>query len=84
MHEELKAKLGQLQQNLSEVDQLDDDSRKMLQQVDADIQRLLSGASGEEGLSERLEQQAVEFEERHPAVSGIMKDIMDVLGKMGV
>lgn len=84
MHEELKAKLGQLKQNLSEVDQLDDDSREMLQQVDADIQRLLSGATSDDGLSERFEQQAVAFEERHPAVSGIMKDIMDVLAKMGV
>ena len=84
MHEELKAKLSQLQQNLAAVNKLDDDSRKMLEQVDTDIQRLLNDGGQEDGLSERLEQQAVAFEERHPAVAGVMKDIMDVLAKMGV
>ena len=84
MHEQLKAKLSQLQSSLSQVDKLDDDSRELLAQVDQDIQRVLAGGQDAEGLNERLEQQAVAFEERHPAMSALLKDMMEVLAKMGI
>lgn len=84
MHEQLKAKLSQLHTTLAELDQLDDDSKGMLKQLDTDIQRLLDDGQADAGLNTRIEQQAVAFEGRHPSMSAVLKDMMDVLSKMGI
>lgn len=84
MHEQLKNKLAQLKQTLSEVDRLDDESRQLLQQLDQDIHTVLKGETVEEGLDGRLEQQAVAFDSQYPSTSAILRDIIDMLGKMGI
>ena len=53
MHEQLKAKLSQLHTTLAELDQLDDDSKGMLKQLDTDIQRLLDDGQADAGLNTR-------------------------------
>ena len=35
-------------------------------------------------LSDRIEQQAVEFEQEHPTLAGVLRQIMDTLGRIGV
>lgn len=85
MHEQLKDKLKQLQQSLTGIDQLDDESRQLLQQLDDDIHQALKGQTvSESSLNDRLEQQAVEFEGQYPQTSAILRDIVDVLGKIGI
>lgn len=84
MHEQLKAKLSQLHTTLAQVDQLDDDSKSMLKQLDTDIQRLLDNEKVDDDLNTRIEQQAVAFEGRHPSMSAVLKDMMDLLSKMGI
>lgn len=85
MHEQLKDKLKQLQQSLNGIDQLDDESRELLQQLDDDIHQALKGqVASESSLNDRLEQQAVEFDGQYPHTSAILRDIVDVLGKIGI
>ncbi|MEH6345828.1 MAG: DUF4404 family protein [Bermanella sp.] len=84
MHEQLKAKLAQLKESLSGIERLDDESRGLLTQLDLDIQSVLSSQQGDASLDGRLEQQAVQFEGKHPQMSAILRDIMDALSKMGI
>jgi hypothetical protein len=84
MHEQLKAKLAHLRESLNDIHQLDDESRKLLGQLDADIQSVLSGQQGDVSLDGRIEQQAVQFEGKYPQTSAILRDIMDMLSKMGI
>ncbi|EAT12752.1 DUF4404 family protein [Bermanella marisrubri] len=83
MKESLKQHLEQLHDTLSKGEPLDSESKDLLKQLDADIQKVLSGEE-DEGLSYRLEQQAVDFEGQHPQLSAILRDIMDALSKMGI
>lgn len=83
MKESLKQHLEQLHDTLSKGEPLDGESKDLLKQLDADIQKVLSGEE-DDGLSNRLEQQAVEFEGQHPQLSAILRDIMDALSKMGI
>ncbi len=84
MHEQLKAKLTQLRQSLSSIDQLDAESRDLLAQLDSDIQGVLAGQASDTNLDTRIEQQAVQFEGQYPQMSAILRDIMDSLSKMGI
>ncbi|MEY8248871.1 MAG: DUF4404 family protein [Bermanella sp.] len=84
MHEQLKAKLALLHESLSSIEQLDQESRHLLSQLDDDIQGVLAGRSNDDSLDGRIEQQAVQFEGKHPQMSAILRDIMDALSKMGI
>ncbi len=84
MHEQLKAKLAHLRDSLNDIHQLDDESRQLLSQLDNDIQSVLSGQPGDVSLDGRIEQQAVQFEGKYPQMSAILRDIMDMLSKMGI
>jgi len=84
MHEQLKAKLAHLRDSLNDIDQLDDESRQLLSELDSDIQSVLSGQTGDASLDGRIEQQAVQFEGKYPQMSAILRDIMDMLSKMGI
>jgi hypothetical protein len=84
MHEQLKNKLAQLKQTIGEIDALDSESRELLEQLDADIQTALAGDAVDDGINYRLEQQAVEFDSQHPNASIVIRDIIDMLGKMGI
>lgn len=83
MQPSLKDKLMQLKQALSDLDELDDESRQLLTQLDTDIQAALKG-DVDDTLSTRLEHQAVEFDTQHPSTAAVLRDIIDALGKMGI
>ena len=84
MHEQLKAKLAHLHESLNEIHQLDDESRDLLAQLDTDIKSALAGQPGDVSLDGRIEHQAVQFEGKYPQTSAILRDIMDMLSKMGI
>jgi len=83
MQEQLKNKLEQLRASLGKENTLDDETVRMLQDLDRDIQTILAGKASI-GLENRIEQQAVAFEGQHPQMSGILRDVMDILSKMGI
>ena len=84
MHDELKNKLTQLRQAIGNIDTLDDEGRELLQQLDQDIKTVLTGEPVDVSLNDRLEQQAVEFDSEHPKTSAVIRDIMDMLARMGI
>jgi hypothetical protein len=78
----LKQQLQQLHQQLQQSPALDSDTLNLLEQIAADIESL--GDQDSSDLSDRIQQQAVEFEQEHPTLSSILHEIVDVLGRIGV
>ena len=82
--EKLHQLLTQLHSQLQQQTSLDDESQKLLEQVLADVQSASGDVELHQDLSERIEQQAVQFEQAHPTLAEILRQIMDTLGRIGV
>jgi predicted ArsR family transcriptional regulator len=82
--EKLHQLLTQLHNQLQQQSSLDDESQKLLEQVLADVQSASGDVELHQDLSERIEQQAVQFEQAHPTLAEILRQIMDTLGRIGV
>ena len=95
--EQLRHSLGQLHAQLMATPRVDPASRALLREILLDIERLLAvpaaaaepaAAAGKmpaaETAPQRLEALAVEFEARHPALAGSLRQFIDLLGRGGV
>ena len=83
--EKLHELLTQVHEHLQQQTNLDEQSQKLLQQVLVDVQTASAGeVELEQDLSDRIEQQAVQFEQAHPTLAEILRQIMDTLGRIGV
>ncbi len=87
-NEELKSRLEELHQQL-EASQVNAEDRNLLGHLMSDMVNIAGGeqpgeSEGDLTVTERLEQKASEFEQRHPTVAGVMRQIADLLGKMGI
>lgn len=83
----LEALLKSLRDELAGSKSVDDESRRLLGRVMADIGRILQAprpAAGNGMLSDRLGSLAVRFEAEHPAVAGAIRQLMDALAKAGI
>ena len=85
--EKLHQLLTQVHEQLQQQDGLDEQSQVLLQQVLSDVKD--ASGSGDlddiqQDLSDRIEQQAVQFEQAHPTLAEILRQIMDTLGRIGV
>jgi hypothetical protein len=81
---ELHKLLAQLHERLKHAQSLDAASRKQLTTVAADIERALAREGGAGASAQPLEALAVRFEADHPALAGVLRQIMDTLGKAGI
>jgi type II secretory pathway component PulF len=85
--EKLHQLLTQVHEQLQQQDSLDEESQALLQQVLSDV-KTASGSDNldeiQQDLSDRIEQQAVQFEQAHPTLAEILRQIMDTLGRIGV
>jgi len=79
---DLHAALARLHAELSSATQLDAKSRSLLLEIAADIERLRERA-GNAPHSSRLESLAVGFEAGHPALAASLREIVDVLTRIG-
>jgi len=83
--QDLRGLLGQLHARLSHAKSLDAESRQLLLTVAADIEKALAGNDGAAIAPEQpLDTLAVRFEADHPALAGVLRQIMDTLGKAGI
>jgi hypothetical protein len=85
--EKLHQLLTQVHEQLQQQDSLDAESQALLQQVLTDVKTASSSDNMDEipqDLSDRIEQQAVQFEQAHPTLAEILRQIMDTLGRIGV
>ena len=89
-NEELKALLTRLHGELRSAPGLDEESRRLLGVVVADIERIgraqVSGArpAGGAATTGGIEALAVRFEADHPATAAVLRQVADVLGKAGI
>jgi len=84
-NEDLGRLLVQLHARLEHAKSLDAESRTLLTAVAADIEKAL--ASDEVAAVARaqpLEVLAARFEADHPSLAGVLRQIMDTLGKAGI
>ena len=82
---DLRARLGELHAELSSAGSVDDETRRSLLQVLADIEALIGGGTGRTpALVERLRSVAIHFETEHPQMASMIARITDSLAQMGI
>lgn len=85
--EKLHQLLTQVHEQLQQQNGLDEESQVLLQQVLNDVKSATSQDSvgdASTDLSNRIEQQALQFESAHPTLAEVLRQIMDTLGRIGV
>ncbi len=85
--ENLKDLLASLHRELEGADRMDVETRALLQQLHTDIEKLDGGnnnAGEGESVLEQAESLEVRFAAKHPAAEGFIREIIDVLGRMGI
>jgi flagellar motor switch protein FliG len=80
--QDLKQQLQQLHETLQQNPQLDDGSLELLHSIARDIDAMENSDASDIG--ERVQEQAIRFEQEHPTLSGILRQIVDTLGRIGV
>ena len=87
---ELESLLKKLHAELASSQQVDEDLRTSLRQLDQDIQQVLgagsplAGSGEEESLAQRAQEIDARFSAEHPYLANTLRDVMDLLGKMGI
>jgi hypothetical protein len=79
----LHAALARLHQELQGSAPLDAESRRLLDELTADITRAREAVASEAHAS-RLEALAVQFEAGHPDLAASLRGIADALGRVGL
>jgi hypothetical protein len=91
--EKLKATLAELHAELAGARKVDPDTRKLLQDALADIQRSLAAVEtapdeprepAAEGIAERLQTATARFETTHPTLAGLIERLTDLLAAAGI
>jgi hypothetical protein len=81
---ELRKLLAELHKRLKETQSLDPESRKLLATVAGDIEKALATEGAGSVAAQPVEALAVRFEAEHPSLAGVLRQIMDALGKAGI
>lgn len=81
---DLTALLAQLHERLRSTRSLDAESRQLLATVARDIESALENDDTAAVEAEPVEALAVRFEADHPSLAGVLRQIMDTLGKAGI
>lgn len=87
--QELKERLRELHRQLADGATVDVETRELLLKVDADIQSLLlkQGASADTSsadLSSGLRDLSAAFASKHPHLEPVIRDLTEILGRMGI
>lgn len=83
--QQLKILLSQLKEALQETDQLDPELARMASEVDADLHRLVQDENHQDAeLGGRIEGLAADFAAKHPRTEALLREVADLLGKMGI
>jgi hypothetical protein len=87
--DQLQQSLSRLHQALARTPQVEESSKKLLREVLDDIERLLGSGAGPAAAARapsqsNLEALAVRFEVDHPALSGSLREFIELLRGAGV
>jgi len=81
---DLSTLLADLHTRLKQARSLDPESRRLLATVASDIENALATEDASAVAPEPVEALAVRFEADHPSLAGVLRQIMDTLGKAGI
>ena len=86
--ERLRELVNSLHQELERTPQVDAEGRELLRELTDDIETLVGHnvlpAEHRDSASERVENAALRFEAEHPRLAGILGEIVDALGRLGI
>ena len=79
--------LSQLNDALEGIDEIDDETRRLVEDLDEDINRLLATESpfdDVEGVTDRARAIQSQFAVEHPVADRFLREIIDALAKVGI
>jgi len=82
--QELEALLAELHVRLKRARSIDPEGRKLLATVAHDIEQALATNDASGVSPAPVEALAARFEADHPSLAGVLRQIMDTLGKAGI
>jgi hypothetical protein len=83
--EDLHRTLERLRSELRRAPSLDEESRRLLQDLARDAERLPRNPTpATHSWGERIEELAVRFEAEHPTLGASLRELMELLGKAGL
>lgn len=86
--QEIRSALEKLHAELEQAPPLDEDLRRLLVEVDADIHQVLHQAAPEQthlhGLRDRIDALAADLAVQHPAAERFLRELVNALGRMGI
>jgi hypothetical protein len=85
----LKQHLKNLHQELTTVDGVDEDSQRLLEKIQSDVQLLLAHkgdvpSQHHAKVKERLAESARHFDASHPALAATIRTVVTTLNNMGI
>jgi hypothetical protein len=84
----LRGQLEGLDAELKRTESLDEGEREVLRRLEGDIRQILAREGDQpqkyEGLGERLRESVAQLEASHPAVTMLMRQVIDQLSFMGI
>lgn len=83
----LRNTIAELESELGELDQVDPETRAVLERAMVEIQSALKQPEGEwesDSFMHQLQTAAERFESSHPTLFGIISRTIDALGQMGI
>jgi hypothetical protein len=83
---ELQQALARLHEELQRAPAVDEESRRLLQQIMRDVERLQTPARSDPAgaRQHRLEALAVTFEAEHPTLAATLREFVNLLSQAGV
>ncbi len=85
--EQLQKLLLSLHLELESTDDIDSETRRLVGQLDSDIKKLLvpeEDAGQGDGVVRQAEQLETTFAAKHPTAEGLIREIIEILAKMGI
>ena len=86
--EKLRETVAQLENDLGSLEEVDEQTRALLEQAAADILTTLhkghESDTETQSLAERLKDSVREFEADHPTFAGVLERLIISLGQMGI
>ena len=86
--EKLKKTIQRVHEELGKSQEVDEDLRRMLLELDRDIDRILAKEPGDsedaDTISERVEEIASRFSAEYPRLEMLLREVSDTLAKLGI
>jgi|GEM_PF-1260666 len=87
--EQFRKHLRQLKDELEDAESIDDQTRQLLEDLDADIHQILETLEEEQTerrmqLKDRLTGAILQLDESHPQIAQTMRSVINTLSNMGI